>query len=78
MQAEESVGTVRALKQILQDHRRLFGIMLTEPATKSSCVGETPQKSCGKFPQSKGPGAGQVTYNPFHGNSARFMPCGTP
>jgi hypothetical protein len=36
---------VRALKQIVQDHRRLFRIKLTEPATKSSCVGETPQKS---------------------------------
>jgi hypothetical protein len=49
MQAEESVGTVRALKQIVQDHRRLFRIKLTEPATKSSCLGETPQKS-GMFP----------------------------
>jgi hypothetical protein len=36
MQAEESVGTVRALKQIVQDHRRLFGIKLTEPATTDS------------------------------------------
>jgi hypothetical protein len=49
MQAEESVGTVRALKQIVQDHRRLFRIKLTEPSTNSFCFDETPQVFLGKF-----------------------------
>jgi hypothetical protein len=54
MQAEESVGTVRALKQILQDHRRRFGIKLTEPATNLLALAKLPKSRVfGKLPLPK-------------------------